>query len=294
MNALILGAPSESDPSLENWPEELVRILEGPIIIYSSPLAPEIPIPDWLRQQIRVERLFRLHQKLRGEDPEPGRALDSEAYVYLIGATEERPWWPDEWHRLYFWLAKKTHLAAQRELPAPLLEMEIPEELEPPDQDTLDIFKSWLYKRYEPSLELGADPPRRPEEEKFVREIAHALGGRIIVFGHFPDPKDVPDWLRHKIHMDRMIRLMKIRGGTEEPDMALDSEALAYLMPATLQYPFDRTWSEIYLWLSGKVLREAGQEPPPDVPIPEKLDRDVQRELDQLKRWLYARYQKLR
>ena len=71
--------------------------------------------------------------------------------------------------------------------------------------------------------------------------------------------------------------------------MGTDSEALAYLIPASFEAPMGHDWSQIYLYLGTKVIdSETSKETkmPADVRV-EKLDQGQEDDLLRLKRWLY-------
>ena len=70
-----------------------------------------------------------------------------------------------------------------------------------------------------------------------------------------------------------------------------DAEACAYLYTASLTFPFDHDWTQIYLHVAGKVYKgwrskDSGVEVPEDIRV-ESLTVDQKRDLDRLKEWLY-------
>ena len=81
-----------------------------------------------------------------------------------------------------------------------------------------------------------------------------------------PAEADVlPRDLRDKIQVERMLQLLK----TPYPDQieaATDSEALAYLMSASLEVPLSQDWARIYAHLFGQYMEERNLE------IPKELD----------------------
>ena len=72
-----------------------------------------------------------------------------------------------------------------------------------------------------------------------------------------------------------------------------DAEALAYLMPASLETPMDRDWIKIYLYISTRVCSSAGKEVPEDIRV-ETLSDYLMQELNRLKAWIYQRRIKVR
>lgn len=67
-----------------------------------------------------------------------------------------------------------------------------------------------------------------------------------------------------------------------------DAEALAYLMPASLETPMDRDWADIYLYVSTKVCDESGMEVPKDIRV-EELSDYLMHKLNHLKAWIYQK-----
>ena len=72
-----------------------------------------------------------------------------------------------------------------------------------------------------------------------------------------------------------------------------DAEALAYLMPASLETPMDRDWIKIYLYISTRVCSSAGKEVPEDIRV-ETLSDYLMQELNRLKAWIYQQRIKVR
>lgn len=72
-----------------------------------------------------------------------------------------------------------------------------------------------------------------------------------------------------------------------------DAEALAYLMPASLETPMDRDWTKIYLYISTRVCSSAGKEVPEDIRV-ETLSDYLMQELNRLKAWIYQQRIKVR
>ena len=126
--------------------------------------------------------------------------------------------------------------------------------------------------------------------EKGISDIVGALRDPIIVFpGGWGDT--LPDWLKTAITLERMMGNMKALKG-EEPT-ATDAEACAYLMTVSLTQPMDSDWTQIYLYIAGKVCAAAGKEVPEDIRV-ETLNDDQMRDLNRLKAWIYQRRIKVR
>ena len=126
--------------------------------------------------------------------------------------------------------------------------------------------------------------------EKGISEIVGCLTDPIVVFpGGWGDA--IPDWLKSAITMERMIGDMKAMKG-EEP-AGTDAEACAYLMTASLTFPFDHDWTKIYLYIAGKTYsrwrtKESGVEMPEDIRV-ESLNDEQMRDLNRLKAWIYEK-----
>ena len=96
---------------------------------------------------------------------------------------------------------------------------------------------------------------------------------------------DVPQDLRKHIAAARVCQL------AEDPERfikyAVDAEAVAYLMTASLCFPFSHEWAQIYLHVAGKYMTEKGLKQLPDFIDDVKLN-DYERNhlLKPLKRWI--------
>ncbi|GAJ11257.1 unnamed protein product, partial [marine sediment metagenome] len=67
-----------------------------------------------------------------------------------------------------------------------------------------------------------------------------------------------------------------------------DSEALAYLFPASLSFPLSRDWTQIYLYLGAKVCGANGKTIPDDINV-KTLDKEQDMDLRRLKVWIYEK-----
>ena len=126
--------------------------------------------------------------------------------------------------------------------------------------------------------------------EKGISDIVGVFTDPII---SFPSPwnQDIPQWVKDRIILERLMMNMRVLKG-EEPT-GTDAEALAYLMPASLEAPMGRDWTEIYLYVSTKVCAEAGKEVPEDIRV-EELSDCLMQELNRLKAWIYSQRIKVR
>ena len=126
--------------------------------------------------------------------------------------------------------------------------------------------------------------------EQGISEIVGVFTDPII---SFPSPwnQDIPQWVKDRIILERLMMNMRVLKG-EEPT-GTDAEALAYLMPASLEAPMGRDWTEIYLYVSTRVCAAAGKEVPEDIRV-EMLSDYLMQELNRLKAWIYQQRIKVR
>jgi len=131
--------------------------------------------------------------------------------------------------------------------------------------------------------------------DKGISDIVGVFTDPILVFpGGWGD--SLPDWLKGAITMERLIENMKALKG--EQMTGTDAEACAYLMTVSLTQPMDSDWSEIYLYVAGKVYerhrtKESGVTMPEDIRVDHLNDYQMQY-LNRLKAWLYRQCIKAR
>ena len=133
------------------------------------------------------------------------------------------------------------------------------------------------------------------ELEKGISEIAGAFTDPIIVMpGGWGDT--LPDWLKQAITLERLT--MNVKSLRGEPITGTDAEACAYLYTAGLTAPMDSDWTQIYLYIAGKVYekhrtKESGATMPEDIRV-DQLSDDQLQDLKRLKDWIYGQRVKLR
>lgn len=122
--------------------------------------------------------------------------------------------------------------------------------------------------------------------DKGISEIVGALTDPIIAYpGAWMDT--IPDWVKDAIPLERLVMNMKALKGEEMT--GTDAEALAYMMPASMEFPLNHDWTQIYLYLATTVMtRHKKTEVPDDIKV-ESLTDDQMRDLDRLKEWIYRR-----
>jgi len=102
----------------------------------------------------------------------------------------------------------------------------------------------------------------------------------------------MPDWIKPTITMERLIENMKALKG--ETPTATDAEVLAYMYPRSLEAPLDSDWTQIYLYISSKVVaRHKETEIPEDIKVDSLNDYQAGL-LQHLKDWIYEHRIKVR
>jgi len=123
-----------------------------------------------------------------------------------------------------------------------------------------------------------------------ISNIVGAICDPIIVFpGGWGDT--LPDWLKTAITLERLIENMKVIKGEEMT--GTDAEACAYLYTASLTQPMGHDWTQIYLYIAGKVYEkqrtsQSGVTMPEDIRV-DLITDDQMRDLNRLKAWIYRR-----
>ena len=131
--------------------------------------------------------------------------------------------------------------------------------------------------------------------EKGISNIVGVFTDPILVFpGGWGDT--LPDWLKNAITLERLEMNMSALKGEEMT--GTDAEACAYLYTAGLTAPMDSDWTQIYLYIAGKVYgkwrtKELGVTMPDDIRVDSISDCQMA-ELNRLKDWLYRQRVKVR
>src|SRR4030042_4268091 len=124
--------------------------------------------------------------------------------------------------------------------------------------------------------------------EKGISDIVGVFTDPILVFpGGWGDT--IPEWLKGAITSERLM--MNVEALKTGQMTGTDAEACAYLYTASLTAPMDSDWSEIYLYIAGKVYekhrtKESGATMPEDIRV-ESLRDDQLQDLNRLKEWIY-------
>ena len=121
--------------------------------------------------------------------------------------------------------------------------------------------------------------------DKGISDIVGVFCDPIIVYPSGWEDT-MPDWIKSRIPLDRLCMNMKALKGEEMT--GTDSEALAYMYPASLAFPLSHDWAQVYLYLASKVCPLEGKEVPEDIKV-DKLDRNQLDDLNRLKAWIYRK-----
>jgi hypothetical protein len=124
--------------------------------------------------------------------------------------------------------------------------------------------------------------------ERQISELVGALTDPIIVMpGGWGDT--LPEWIKTSITLERLVMNMAALKG-EEPT-GTDAEACAYLYCASLEFPLDSDWLQIYLYVATKTYekwrtKDSGVKMPDDIRV-ESLNDYQKMHLRRLKDWIY-------
>ena len=102
----------------------------------------------------------------------------------------------------------------------------------------------------------------------------------------------IPKWMRDEVPIERMARLAGTLKG-KSGEYATDIEATIYLYTASLAAPIDRQWADIYLYLCTKYEKRLGKQVPNEI-RKETISEYDERELNELKHWIYNQQVKAR
>ena len=120
--------------------------------------------------------------------------------------------------------------------------------------------------------------------------------GTSDIVGVFTDPivvfpegwgDTLPDWLKGAVTLERLEMNMKVLKGEEMT--GTDAEACAYLYTASLTQPMGHDWTQIYLYVTGRVHSRWNRGNMPEDIRVESLTTDQTREFNRLKEWLHQK-----
>lgn len=127
---------------------------------------------------------------------------------------------------------------------------------------------------------------KRLNPDRAIEELVGSISDPIICY---PSPwmDTLPQSLKDQITLDRLLEQMLANKENREPT-GTDSEALAYIYPASLEQPMGHLWSNIYIALATRVVKSQGRKVPDDIEG-RPLDNQEEYELRRLKDWIYER-----
>jgi hypothetical protein len=129
---------AKGDRKVDGWISDLVGSLTDPIIV--MPGGWGNTLPDWIREEITVERMVENMKAIKNEEL---MGTDAEVVAYLYTASLEAPMGHD-WVEIYLYMASKVMKRhTKQEIPA---DMRVVEKLTRIQEDDLLQFKRWLYK----------------------------------------------------------------------------------------------------------------------------------------------------
>lgn len=126
-------------------------------------------------------------------------------------------------------------------------------------------------------------PKKRFDMDRAIEDLVGVFCDPIIVYPSGWEDT-LPEWIKQRITVERLIEQIKITQG-EEP-VATDAEALAYIYPASLAFPMNHDWTQIYLYLATKVCGNEGKQVPDDIRV-DTLNKEQEADLRRLKEWIY-------
>ncbi len=111
--------------------------------------------------------------------------------------------------------------------------------------------------------------------------------GNTLVVGDREWAKSLPDWLLEEVKTERMVSGMAAII-TGEPSGVGDAEVAVYLFTASLRAPLSREDSEIYMYITTRLMKRKGTEVPEGMKK-EKLTEYEQSQLEELRRMIYRK-----
>jgi hypothetical protein len=123
---------------VDGWISDLVGSFTDPIIV--TPGGWGETLPDWIKDQITVERMIENMKSTKGEEM---MGTDAEVVAYLYTASLESPM-DSDWVEIYLYMASKVMKRhTKQEMPA---DMRVVDKLTRNHEDDLLRFRRWLYE----------------------------------------------------------------------------------------------------------------------------------------------------
>ncbi len=133
------------------------------------------------------------------------------------------------------------------------------------------------------------DPAPSKEEHDWIEDMVGALTDPIIVYPDTGWEDSLPEPVRKRLPIDRLIHLMRQQKGEIPYDVACDTEALLYLFPRSLAAPMGELWTDIYCYLFNQVMEGMNVDIPEDFKKHSELSAHKMNELIRLKMWIHRK-----
>lgn len=153
-------------------------------------------------------------------------------------------------------------------------------------------MKKTNFKQGQPEIFPLEEIERQTPEKRFnldrsIDDLVGSLCDPIIVY---PSPwmDTLPEEVKGQVPLDRMVLQMRYHKGDIKEMTATNAEALLYMYPASLEFPLNHDWAQIYIYLGSLVCGSMGREIPEDLKNT-VLTSDQLRHLEGLKRWIYEK-----
>ena len=146
--------------TLEKGISDLVGALYDPTIVY--PGGWEDTIPDWLRNNVKLERLVECMKSHKGEEP---TGTDSEAVIYLYTACLCFPF-DHDWTEIYLYLGRKVYERWRTPDSGVTFPDDIKvESLRPEQERDLKRLKDFIYEQRVKARQMKDRTERREKKE---------------------------------------------------------------------------------------------------------------------------------
>jgi hypothetical protein len=136
---------------------------------------------------------------------------------------------------------------------------------------------------------IEGDSVPSTEEHDWIEDMVGALTDPIIVYPDTGWEQDLPEPIRKRLPIDRLIHLMRQQKGEIPYDVACDTEALLYLFPRSLAAPMGELWTDIYCYLFNQVMGGMKVDIPDDLKEHNKLSAYDMNELNRLKMFIHRK-----
>jgi len=148
--------------------DDLVGVFADPIIVFPGGWGETLP--DWIKQEITLERLIEEMKAQKGEQP---TGTDAEACAYLYTANLTQPI-DHDWGEIYIYLVTKLQKAKGGDMPEDLKK----ETLTSYQEQQLRELKDWIYThRVQARIERRRAAKREAKElEKAKAPVQLGLG----------------------------------------------------------------------------------------------------------------------